>query len=83
MVNSVDVTLVGESQTNDVQTNSPVVNAPVTITKSFMNIQPRNILNAWNLYNYNNSLNPGSANNCSDLLSLPTAVTTQIGQFTQ
>jgi hypothetical protein len=71
MVTSVNVTVVGESQSNDPQTNSPL-----TITKSFMNIQPRNILDAYNLYNYNNT-------NCGEFLSIPNAVVTEIGTFTQ
>ncbi len=71
MVTSVNVTVVGESQSNDPQTNSPL-----TITKSFMNIQPRNILDAYNLYNYNNTA-------CGEFLSIPTAVVTEIGTFTQ
>jgi hypothetical protein len=83
MVNSVDVTLVGRSQTNDVQTYSRVVTTPLTISKSFMNIQPRNILNAWNVYT-NNMSNPLTVpTSCSDFLSLPQAVVSQIGQFTQ
>lgn len=78
MVTSVNVTIVAESQTNDPQTN-----APVSITKSFMNIQPRNILNAYNMYIYNNTATSTAANNCAEFLSIPTQVGTQIGTFTQ
>ncbi len=78
MVTSVNVTLVAESSRND-----PTTNAPVVITKSFMNIQPRNIVNALNLYNYNNSLVPVPGDVYAEFNSEPSAVQTQIGSLTQ
>jgi prepilin-type N-terminal cleavage/methylation domain-containing protein len=77
MVTSVNVTIVAESQTNDPQTKAPVV-----ITKSFMNIQPRNIVNAYTIYNYSMNLSTPTTPT-AEFLSIPTAVVTQIGTFTQ
>ena len=78
MVTSINVTLVAESVYNDPTTNSPVV-----ISKSFMNIQPRNIVNAYNLYQYNSSQ---SLPLYAEFNSTPAAVVNELavpGAFTQ
>jgi prepilin-type N-terminal cleavage/methylation domain-containing protein len=78
MVTSVNVTLVAESLRNDPQSNAPVI-----ITKSFMNIQPRNILNAYNLYSYNIGKTPAAADNCAEFQMITVPLQTQIGSLTQ
>jgi len=78
MVTSVNVTLVAQSTYNDPQTSAPVV-----ITKSFMNIQPRNILNAYNLYLYNNSVSATALDNCAEFQRITPPINTQIGNLIQ
>ena len=77
MVTSINVTLVAESVRND-----PTTNTPVVITKSFMNVQPRNIVNALNLYNYNSSLSPAPADIYAEFNLEPTAVANKLNDGT-
>lgn len=79
-VTSVNITLVAKSTYNDPQSNGSV-SAPVVITKSFMNIQPRNIVNAYNLYSYNYGINPLANDLCSEFLMQSVQMQTQIGNL--
>jgi hypothetical protein len=76
MATSVNVTVVAESRRNDPQTNSPVI-----IAKSFMNIQPRNIVNAYNLYNYNSGTTPPLADLGAEFLMPSQVVITKIASL--
>jgi prepilin-type N-terminal cleavage/methylation domain-containing protein len=82
MTTSVNVTIIAESVRADPTTGNPEV-----VAKSFMNIQPRNILNAYNMYLYNtayNNANPLTPiNPYEEFNNMPTIVQTEIGNLAQ
>ncbi len=80
MTTSVNVTIIAESLRPDPTTGNPEV-----VAKSFMNIQPRNILNAYNMYLYNSSPAVVAAlpDPYEEFNAVPVSVATQIGTLTQ
>jgi prepilin-type N-terminal cleavage/methylation domain-containing protein len=78
MTTSVNVTIIAESIRPDPTTGNPEV-----VSKSFMNIQPRNILNAYNMYLYNSANTASLPNPYEEFNNVPVSVATQIGTLTQ
>lgn len=76
MTTSVNVTIIAESIRPDPTTGNPEV-----VSKSFMNIQPRNILNAYNTYLYN--FNASLAYPYEEFNAVPQIVNTEMGFLTQ
>lgn len=78
MTTSVNVTIIAESVRADPTTGNPEV-----VAKSFMNIQPRNILNAYNMYLYNNANSTVLPAVFEEFNNIPVVVNTQMGNLTQ
>lgn len=78
MTTSVNVTIIAESVRVDPATGNPEV-----VSKSFMNIQPRNILNAYNMYLYNLPNVAVLPDVYEEFNATPSSVATKIGTLTQ
>jgi len=85
MTTSVNVTIIAESVRADPTTAraGTTTGTPVVVAKSFMNIQPRNILNAYNMYLYNNANSTVLPAVFEEFNNVPVVVNTQMGNLTQ